>query len=58
MTAPLRLVPPAADRTPQCDTPRDDHEGEVHLYPCGYRCDKHAPGPAIRLVTEPLDGAA
>lgn len=52
MTAVLHLVPPlvppAADRTAKpCSVPGDDHEGDVRLYPCGRRCDRHAPSPAI-----------
>ena len=45
-----RLVP-VPDRTPECIVPGDDHRGEVHLYPGGRLCDRHAPGPAVTRVT-------
>lgn len=44
----LRLVQPMPERTAKpCSTPGDDHEGDARLYPCGWRCNGHAPGPAI-----------
>lgn len=44
----LRLVPTVADRKAKpCSVPGDDHEGPVRLFPCGLRCARHAPGPAI-----------
>ena len=26
-----------------CDTPRGDHDGQVHFYVTGWKCDAHSP---------------
>lgn len=30
-------------KSPQCDVPQPVHQGAVRPYPCGPRCDLHAP---------------
>lgn len=32
-----------------CDTPRDDHDGQVRFYTTGWKCDAHSPWAAKGL---------
>ena len=37
-------------RAPEpCDTPSDDHDGEVRFYRTGWKCDRHSPWAALEL---------
>ncbi len=52
MTAPaayLRLVPGPDRPSRPCSVPGCNEP--ARLYPCGLRCDGHAPGPAITRVS-------
>jgi hypothetical protein len=40
---------PRGCSVPDCGQP-------AHLYACGWRCDKHAPGPAITYI-QPATGS-
>jgi hypothetical protein len=43
-------------RAPQpCDTPTDDHDGEVHFYVTGWKCDAHSPW-AVKGLPRPEPG--